>query len=57
MIKEEIRELLLKRLSNRELYPMKEKTAYLLGYLQALKDMYEIDSDTYFEWLEELRYD
>lgn len=34
-----------------------EKNAYICGYLNALYDAVEIDSDKHFELLEELRYD
>lgn len=54
---EEIKERILERMANRELYSKAEKSAYLYGYLHSLKDTYEINSDEYFELLEELRYD
>ena len=54
---EKIKERILGRIANREFYSKDEKRAYLYGYLHALKDTYEINSDEYFDLWEELNYD
>ena len=54
---EEIKEKILERLSRHPDYTKYEKNSYLIGYLNALLDTYEIDGDEHFELLEDLRYD
>lgn len=54
---EEVKERILERLSHHPDYTKYEKNSYLIGYLNALLDMFEINSDEHFELLEEMRYD
>lgn len=54
---EEIKAKILERIENRDFELKTEQNAYLVGYLNALLDIYEINSDEYFELLEEMKYD